>query len=139
MLRVKKKYKEPPMEMLIWDVIEDISPLYQWDGDLYNKKYQDVNVLNAPRPYKKIKRAMTREKVAKHQTKIDKEKEVRILAADECCKQDCLQHVDRNAIANARRDMECKDKKWYQGICIEFTCFKHYHVKEPWPWPTSYY
>jgi len=110
MLRVKKKYKEPPMEMLIWDVIEDISPLYQWDGDLYNKKDQDVNVLNASRPYKKIKRAMTREKVAKRQTKIDKEKEVRLLAADECCKQDCLQHVDRNAIANARRDMECKDK-----------------------------
>ena len=49
---------------------------------------------------------MSTEKVAKCQTRIDEEKEIQILAADECCKQDCLQHVDRKAIAVARRGME---------------------------------
>ena len=28
------------------------------------------------------------------------------MVADECCKQDCLQHVDRKSIAVARRSME---------------------------------
>jgi len=31
-LRVKEKFKEPPKEMVIWDVIEDTNPLNNWDG-----------------------------------------------------------------------------------------------------------
>lgn len=32
-LRVKEKFKEPPREMVIWDVIEDTNPLNK--GDVY--------------------------------------------------------------------------------------------------------
>jgi len=55
MLRVKKNYRESPVEMLIWDVIEDTSPLNQWDGDLYNEKDPDLNNFNVSRPYKMVK------------------------------------------------------------------------------------
>ena len=49
---------------------------------------------------------MATKKVAECQTRTDEEKEIQILAADDCCKQDCLQHVDRKAIAVTRRSME---------------------------------
>jgi hypothetical protein len=55
MLRVKEKFKEPPKEMVIWDVIEDTSPLNKWDGDIYNEKYLDSNDMHVMRPYKRIK------------------------------------------------------------------------------------
>jgi hypothetical protein len=106
MLRVKEKFKEPPKEMVIWDVIEDTSPLEKCDGDLYNEKNVESNDMHVTRPYKKIKRVMATKKVAECQTRTDEEKEIRLLAADDCCKQDCLQHVDRKAIAVARRSME---------------------------------
>jgi hypothetical protein len=38
MLMVKEKFKEPPREMVVWDVIKDISPLKKWGGDIYNGK-----------------------------------------------------------------------------------------------------
>ena len=37
--------------------------------------------------------------------KIDEEKKIRLLAADVCCRKDCLQHVDRKSIVDARRGM----------------------------------
>lgn len=88
------------MEMLIWNVVEDTIPLNQWDGDIYNEKDQDLNNFNVSRPYKMVKRPTTREKDAKTQTKTDKEKRVILLAAEECCKQDCLQCVDRKVIVD---------------------------------------
>ena len=36
-LRVKKKFKEPTKEMVIWDVIEDTNPLNKWDEYLCNE------------------------------------------------------------------------------------------------------
>ena len=48
---------------------------------------------------------MATKKFARCQTKIDEEKEIRVLAADVCCRKDFLQHVDRKAITGARRDM----------------------------------
>ena len=48
---------------------------------------------------------MATKKIAKYQTKINEEKEIRVLVADVCFRKDCLQHVDRKAIAGARRDM----------------------------------
>ena len=49
---------------------------------------------------------MATKKVGNFQTQRDEEKEIQLLAADECCKQDCLQHVDRKSIAAARRGMK---------------------------------
>ena len=60
--------------------------------------------MHVARPYKRIKRVMATTKIAKCQTKIDEEKEIRLLAPDVCCRKDCLQHVDRKAIAGARKD-----------------------------------
>ena len=37
-LRVKENFKEPPKEMVAWDIIEDTRPLNKWDGDIYNDK-----------------------------------------------------------------------------------------------------
>ena len=45
-------------------------------------------------------------KLENFQIQRDEEKEILLLAADECCKQDCLQHVDRKAIETARRGMK---------------------------------
>jgi hypothetical protein len=104
-LRVKEKFKEPPKEMVIWDVIEDTNPLNKWDGYLCNEKDRNSIDMHVTRPYKRIKRVMATKKIAKCQTKIDEEKEIRLLAADVCCRKDCLQHVDRKAIAGARRGM----------------------------------
>jgi hypothetical protein len=70
------------------------------------KKNVESNDMHVTRPYKKIKRVMATKKVAECQTRTDEEKEIRLLAADDCCKQDCIQHVDRKAIAVARRSME---------------------------------
>jgi len=61
--------------------------------------------MHVTRPYKRIKRVMATKKFARCQTKIDEEKEIRVLAADVCCRKDFLQHVDRKAITGARRDM----------------------------------
>ena len=76
MLRVKEKFKEPPKEMVIWDVIEDTSPLEKCDGDLYNEKNVESNDMHVTRPYKKIKRVMATKKVAECQTRKDEEKEI---------------------------------------------------------------
>ena len=46
------------------------------------------------------------QKSCKCQTKTVEEKKIRPLAVDVCCKQDCLQHVDRKAIATTRKGME---------------------------------
>ena len=35
-LMVEEKLKEPPKELVVWDMIEDMSPLNKWDGDIYN-------------------------------------------------------------------------------------------------------
>ena len=35
-LRVNENFKEAPKEMVVWDLIEDTSPLNTWDGDPYN-------------------------------------------------------------------------------------------------------
>lgn len=110
MLNVNKKFKEPLKEMVVWDVIEDTSPLNKYNGDFYNKKDPTSIDMDATRPYKRIKRILATKIVAKCQSKIDEEKEIRLLEADVCCKQDCLQHVDRKAIAVARRGMEHKNK-----------------------------
>ena len=37
-LMVEEKLKEPPKELVVWDMIEDTSPLHKWDGDIYNDK-----------------------------------------------------------------------------------------------------
>lgn len=66
--------------------------------------------MDVTRPYKTIKRILSTKKVAQCQSKIDEEKEIRLLAVDVSCKQDCLQHVDRKAIAVARRGMKHKNK-----------------------------
>ena len=92
--------------MAVWDLIEDTSPLNTWDDDLYNEKDPDSIAMHATRPYKRIKRVVATKKVGNFQIQRDEEKEIRLLAADECCKQDCLQHVDRKAIATARRGMK---------------------------------
>lgn len=75
-LRVKEKFKEPPKEMVMWDVIEDTNPLKKWDGYLCNEKYRNSIDTNLTRPYKRIKRVMATKKIAKCQTKIDEEKEI---------------------------------------------------------------
>ena len=62
--------------MVIWDVIEDTSPLKKWDGDFYHEKYLDSNDMHPMRPYKRIKQVMAINKVAKYQTKMDEEKEI---------------------------------------------------------------
>jgi len=51
---------------------------------------------------------MDTKKFAKCQTKVDEEKEIRLLAANVCCRKYCLQHMDRKAIAGARRGMKNK-------------------------------
>ncbi len=54
---------------MVWDLIEDTSPLKTWDGDLYNKKYPDSNSMQVTRPYKRIKRVVDTKKVGKFQEK----------------------------------------------------------------------
>ena len=92
--------------MVVWVLIEDTSPLNIWDGDIYNEKDTDSIAMHVMRTYKRIKRVVATKKVEKFQTQRDEEKEIRLLAADECCKQYCLQHVDRKSIAAARRGMK---------------------------------
>jgi hypothetical protein len=55
MLRLKENIKDPPKEMVIWDVIEDKSPLNKWDGDPYNEKQIESNDMNVTRQFKRIK------------------------------------------------------------------------------------
>ena len=40
-LRVEEKLKEPLKELVVWDMIEDTSPLNKWGGYLYNDKNID--------------------------------------------------------------------------------------------------
>ena len=101
-LRVKEKFKEPPKEMVIWDVIEDTNPLKKWDGPICNEKCRNSIGMHLTRPYKRIKWVMDTKKIAKCQTKIDEEKEIWLLAADVCCRKYCLQHVDRKAIIDRK-------------------------------------
>jgi len=54
-LSVKEKFKEPPKEMVIWDVIEDTNPLNKWDGYIYNEKYINLIDMHVTRPYVRIK------------------------------------------------------------------------------------
>jgi hypothetical protein len=49
MLRVKEKFKEPLKEIVIWDVIEDTSPLEKCDVDIYNEKNVDSNDMHVTR------------------------------------------------------------------------------------------
>ena len=62
--------------------------------------------MHVTRPYKRVKQVVATEKVGNFQIQRDEEKEIQLLTADECCKQDCIQHVDRKAIETARRGME---------------------------------
>ena len=48
---------------------------------------------------------MAPKEIAKCQTRIDEVKEIRLLAVGVCCRKDCLQHVYRKAIADARKGM----------------------------------
>ena len=54
-LRVKEKFKEPPKEMVIWDVIEDTNPLNKLDGYICNEKDRNSIHMHVTRPYKRIK------------------------------------------------------------------------------------
>ena len=76
MLNVNKKFKEPLKEMVVWDVIEDTSPLNKYNGDFYNEKDPTSIDMDVTRPYKRIKRILATKKVAKCQSKIDEEKEI---------------------------------------------------------------
>jgi len=73
-LRVKEKFKEPPKEMVIWDVIEDTNPLNKWDGNICNEKDIKSIDMHVTRPYKRNKRVMATTKITKCQTNIDEEK-----------------------------------------------------------------
>lgn len=54
-LKVKEKFKEPPKEMVICDVIEDTNPLNNWDGYFCNVKDRNSIHMHVTRPYKRIK------------------------------------------------------------------------------------
>ena len=64
--------------------------------------------MHVTRPYKRIKRVVATQEVGNFQIQRDEEKVIRLLVADECCKQYCLQHVDRKSITSARRGMKLK-------------------------------
>ena len=68
-LRVKEKFKEPPKEMVIWDVIEDRNPLNNWDGFFCNEKDRNSTDMHVTRPYKRIKRVMATKKNCKMSNK----------------------------------------------------------------------
>ena len=105
-LRVNENFKGAPKEMAVWDLIEEISPLNTWDGDIYNEKYTDSISMHVMRPYKRIKWVVATKKVGNFQIQRDEEKEIWLLAADECCKQDYVQHVDKKSITTARRGIK---------------------------------
>ena len=75
-LRVNENFKEAPKEMAVWDLIEDTSPLNTWDGDIYNEKDLDSNVMHVTRPYKRIKRVVATQKVGNFQIQRNEEKEI---------------------------------------------------------------
>ena len=62
--------------MVVWDIIEDTSPLNKYDGDFYNEKDPTTIDMDVTRPYKRIKIILATKKVAKCQSKIDEEKEI---------------------------------------------------------------
>ncbi len=70
-LRVNDNFKEAPKEMVVWDLIEDTSPLNTSDGDIYNEKDPDSNAMDVTRPYKRIykriKRVVATKKVGNFQ------------------------------------------------------------------------
>ena len=66
-LRVNENFKEAPKEMTVWDLIEEISPLNTWDGDLYNEKDPASIAMHVTRPYKRIKRFVATKKVGNFQ------------------------------------------------------------------------
>ena len=53
-LMVEEKLKEPPKELVVWDMIEDMSPLNKSDGDLYNDKNIESIDMEVTRPYKRV-------------------------------------------------------------------------------------
>ena len=73
-LRVNENFKEAPKEMVVWDLIEDTSPLNTWDGDIYNEKDPVSIAMHVMRPYKRIKRVVAREKVGNFQIQRDEER-----------------------------------------------------------------
>ena len=73
-LRVKENFKEPLKEMVVWDIIEDTSPLNTWDDDLYNEKDPGSIAMHATRPYKRIKQVVATKKVGNFQIQRDEEK-----------------------------------------------------------------
>ena len=66
-LRVKENFKEPPKELVIWEVIEDIIPLKKWDGNLCNEKYINSIDMHVTRAYKRNKKVMATTKIGKCQ------------------------------------------------------------------------
>jgi len=68
-LRVKEKFKEPPKEIVIWDVIEDTNPLTNWDGYFCNEIDRNSIDMHVTRPYKRIKRVMATKKNCKMSNK----------------------------------------------------------------------
>ena len=76
---------------------------------------------------------MATKKNSKCQTKIDEEKEIRVLVADVCCRKNCLQHVDRKAIVGARMDMRQINKNGIREFVLN-SLMSNSHVKGPWPW-----
>ena len=73
-LTVAEKLKEPPKELVVWDMIEYTSPLNKWDGNLYNDKNIDSIDMQVTRPYKRVEQVTLNKTFGKYQTKIDKEK-----------------------------------------------------------------
>ena len=53
---------------------------------------------------------MATKKDGNFQIQIDEDKKIRLLEADECYKQDCIQHVDRKDIATTIRGMKLLNK-----------------------------
>ena len=110
---MNENFKEAPKEMAVWDLIEEISFLNTWDGDIYNDKDLDSIAMHAMKPYKRIKRVVATKKDGNFQIQIDEDKKIRLLEADECYKQNCIQHVDRKYIATTKRGMKLLNKKWH--------------------------
>ena len=75
-LRVNENFKEAPKEMAVWDLIEEISPLNTWDGNIYNDKYLDSIAMHATKPYKRIKRVVATKKDGNFKIQIDEDKKI---------------------------------------------------------------
>ena len=63
---------------------------------------------------------MEREKVVKCQKKLDKEKEAWFMAMDGCCKQYCLQNVNKKVIVYSRMGMECINRNGIRDFVLNY-------------------